>query len=192
LRAEEEIIFSAHKPMRLHPPLSVNLFGAGREKVRTRGICFMRRATIIAGIFLLGISIGIYFVIIPWQIQYQRSTNLSPAFWPKFLMILLMIFSSILIYKNLKKEPSGEKIFDLSKSTLIRVFALPVLVLIYTHALELFGYLVSTTVGLAIMLMYFGLREFKMIIPISLGFPLLIYWFFEKVLKIAMPRGTFF
>ena len=152
----------------------------------------MRRATIIAGIILLGISIGIYFFVIPWQIHFERFTNLSPAFWPKFLMILLMIFSSILIYKNLKKEPSAEKIFDLPKSTLIRVFALPVLVLIYTHALELFGYLVSTTIGLAVMLMYFGLREFKMIIPISLGFPFLIYWFFEKILKITMPRGTFF
>ena len=65
-------------------------------------------------------------------------------------MILLMIFSSILIYKNLKKEPSAEKIFDLPKSTLIRVFALPVLVLIYTHILELFGYLISTTIGLAV------------------------------------------
>ena len=153
--------------MGLHPPLSPNGFGADREKVRSRGIYFMRRATIIAGIILLGISIGIYFVIIPWQIHYQRSTNLSPAFWPKFLMILLMIFSSILVYKNLKKERNGEKIFDLPKSTLIRVFALPVLVLIYTHTLELFGYLVSTTAGLAIMLVYFGLREIKMVIPIS-------------------------
>ena len=50
----------------------------------------------------------------------------------------------------------------------------------------------ATAFGLATFLIYFGVRDLKIIIPLSGGFSFFLYMFFGKVLKIAMPMGILF
>ena len=144
-----------------------------------------------SGLMFCGAAL-VYFWLIPGQIHYRPAPGLSPAFWPKFLMITLMLLSGISFLRALLGTEGTKPSFDLSKLTMVRVFALPLLVIMYIYFLELFGYLIATITGLAIFFIYFGVRELKIIIPVSACVPLLLYMFFEKILKIVMPKGALF
>jgi len=107
-------------------------------------------------------------------------------------MIVLMLLGGLLFYRTYHGTEKRRHPFDLQKVTIIRVFAMPVLVVLYIYVLELVGYLLATVVGLAIFSVYFGVREVRIIIPVSLSIPFLLYLFFEKILKIVMPKGALF
>jgi len=152
----------------------------------------MRKANLIVSVFLFFGSVGMFFFFIPWQVKFTSPGHLSPQFWPKILMVFLMILSLILFFKSYLKDKGSEHTLSLKKFTMIRVFALPIMVLLYTYFLDFLGYIVATVIGLAVFMFYFGLREVKIIIPTSFGITLLLYYFFEKILKIVLPGGVFF
>lgn len=142
------------------------------------------------GAGLLGLCVLLYFLIIPREIDSSGSglVGLNPAFMPQLLTILLAGFSALLIIfgRPAEKNPEG-----------IRPFPKPVwltlaFLVFYAYALEPLGYLPTTTLTLAGFLYFFGTRKITVIAAMSISIPLILYWFFGKVMLVMLPVGTLF
>ena len=56
----------------------------------------------------------------------------------------------------------------------------------------LLGFYIATVIFMPIGMLYLGQRNWKIIAPISIALPLIIYLFFDLLLGMMMPTGTLF
>ena len=67
------------------------------------------------------------------------------------------------------------------------VFAVGV---VYVFALEWFGFYASSPVFLAVLLMFFGTRDWRYVVPVSLLVPVGMERFFWHAFKVILPEGS--
>ena len=118
----------------------------------------------------------------------STATGLSPAFMPRVLAGILGFFACLLVLKRPleQAEPlSSLKLFP------ARTFLTILLFVLYIAAVPLVGYLAATLVFLPAALFFFGARNWAVIIPLSIGLPLLLYWFFSRIMFVLLPCGAF-
>jgi hypothetical protein len=57
----------------------------------------------------------------------------------------------------------------------------------YIVLLEVAGYLLTTVAALGLLMFLYGQRRVKILLPVTIGLPVVIYLFFTKVLQIVLP-----
>lgn len=135
-------------------------------------------------------------VIVPGSVQISA---LSPDFWPYTIAWGVVISSCFLLLETfMLKVPEGDE--DASEDAEYKLATLPATlrIVILIFALFLF-YFALTTVGIVAgsvvlmpaMMLYFGERQWKYIIPLSILIPIGLYLFFLHVAGIPMPLGIF-
>jgi Na+-transporting NADH:ubiquinone oxidoreductase subunit NqrB len=60
------------------------------------------------------------------------------------------------------------------------------------YAVNILGFIATSVVMTGLLLIYFGIRDWKTILSLSIGMPLFIYIFFEVFMKIPLPEGIIF
>lgn len=157
----------------------------------------MRKAVFGTGIFFLLFSAFYYFYLIPVHIVFSlplpqkgvSTAALQPHFLPRIVIIIFALISTLLILGALlqREEDEGEMI-DLQ--AVFQVGFVFVLSYFYVYALELVGFLVSTSIFLAVLIMFFGTRDWRYVAPISVLLPLGINYFFWYALQVILPEGA--
>lgn len=148
------------------------------------------------GILLFMFSVAMYFIIIPYGVEiYQEGKGLNPASMPRLLTFVLAFLSLQLILNRylMKKEFVGEK--EPLKSGKVlppRVITAVGLFIIYLILTPLIGYLSASILIFATFLIFLGVRKKLTIAILSIIFPMLLYWFFARVMLVMLPRGIFF
>jgi hypothetical protein len=149
------------------------------------------------GILLFIFSVAMYFIIIPYGVElYQESTGLNPASIPRLLTFVLAFLSLQLILNKylVKKKDLVEEKESLRKGKVLppRVIITVGLFITYLILTPLIGYLSASILMLATFLVFFGMRKKLTVAILSGVFPLLLYWFFAKVMLVMLPKGIFF
>jgi len=151
----------------------------------------------IVALFLVLFCIFIYFYIIPHYVSvvYQGKTEVFvylPTIFPRFITIFIAILAFLLL--NVQKEAKEEKkepILEKEENTRVLLKTM-VIVFAYIYSIDLIGYWSATPIFLGTMVIFLGIRNRRTIIFTTLLFPVGVYIFFQKFLKIFLPLGSFF
>lgn len=122
--------------------------------------------------------------------------NLNPGFWPKMIIILLMVCIAINIYQIIKKN-KGNKDFNFAtfgKNTLAflksKMFLAMLLLIFAAVILETVGFTVTAFVVLFCYGLLLGEKKIVRLLIASAFIALLLHVLFSGLLDVTLPRGT--
>jgi putative tricarboxylic transport membrane protein len=156
-----------------------------------------KRQDVIIGAILAFLSAVIYLLIRSSELHSvsRGEVGLSPAFFPELAFIFIFISSCILAilsyYKPHERQQSEiSKPFDTSQMKLVGTIVF--ILLLYIILINIIGYYISSFVVLVTLFWVFRVKSWYKILPISIGLMVMVFFFFEKGLRVLLPRGFFF
>jgi len=147
--------------------------------------------------FWLGVTTFlIFFLLLIWIIPvyipgYKTGeSGLTPRVFPSLMVSVLLLLSVVLIYKNIGVGNTLSSRAQDKKASWITVSCI-ILFFICYFGIKIIGLLPMAIITLSVLIFLFGFKKW-FLIPISIGFVLLLFLFFEKVAQVSFPRGMFF
>lgn len=145
----------------------------------------MKKANIIISIFLITISIFLYYQTITWE--------KDPATLPRLMSGVIIFLSILLIIRSITKNPKRNNIIKkMSKQSFLRIFIVTCITFLYVTSINLLGLYLSTLIFLIIVLLYVGEKNKLVIIGVPILFSIFIYLIFGLFLHVDIPLGIFF
>ncbi len=132
---------------------------------------------------------------VPTEVPGATLASISDMRSPAFFAIVnggfLIFCGAVLLVKSLVGKDAGSRPAG-EPPALSRLLAVSFLLVVYVIGIRTLGMVVSSVVMMAVMGLVLGYRNFRLLIPIALVFPMVVYVLFEKVLLILLPHGTVF
>jgi hypothetical protein len=120
--------------------------------------------------------------------------KLGPGFWPKFILICMMILSFLVAIDafRAKKKSAGEKPPEVAKSegSRIRFLSALVLIIAYFFLLNIVGFIALTPFFLIAFMVLLGEKSWPWMIGLSIGMTVLIVLAFTQAMYVPLPRGV--
>lgn len=119
--------------------------------------------------------------------------KMGPAYWPRFLLFLLMVLSVFIGFttgfqvKRGSSSPGFQGKFDMAT---LRLFTAMALIVFYIIGLKLFGFLVLTPFMMFAFMWLLGERSKLWMVIICLILPMGVVILFTKVMYVPLPRGA--
>lgn len=147
-----------------------------------------------AGVFLLVLGIFIIVYLIPFHIEDESASSLSPRFFPYFSATLLALMSALLTFQNYlkirtlstKKTEEEQKEKPMSRSDVLRPWLGVVILGIYFYLFEMIGFLYATPIAMIALMWLFGQRKKTTLVFTSFIITAALYLIFEKGLKVPL------
>jgi putative tricarboxylic transport membrane protein len=121
-----------------------------------------------------------------------KNVPIGPEFFPRYLAAGLFICSAILVIQALIINPEKNKkaptISPLDKG-MQRLFAGIAIIVAYAFCWEPVGFIISTPLAMAGMMLLLGYRRYLMMVIFSLGTTAVIFGAFRFFLSVDMPMG---
>jgi putative tricarboxylic transport membrane protein len=160
----------------------------GRERA-TRGSLHSLKGPLL--IFL----VALFFYFLAANLEEAPPGQLGPAFWPKTILLLLMVSCGIkagevLFSRPEESDPQGGGL--LPAVHLPKLIALMALVIGVVAAMDKIGFPLSTILFLLLFLRLTGVRRIPYLLLISLGGTLFLLFLFVKVVYLPLPKGIWF
>jgi len=176
------------------PLLSILSLKKGGINLKAKNL---KRQDVIIGAILAFSSAVIYLLIRSSELHSVSTgeVGLSAAFFPELAFIFIFILSCILAILSYytqreRQQPEISKKFDSSQIKLVGTIYL--VLLLYIILINIIGYYISSFVVLVTLFLVFRVKSWYKILPISIGLMVLVFFFFEKGLRVLLPRGFFF
>lgn len=117
----------------------------------------------------------------------------GPSLFPRLLGSGLIVCGGLLIWRGLVARQHGARWLAFapwareprSAATFLLVIGL---VLLYILLSESIGFIPLSSLSLAVLLLWVGVRP-RVAVAVSLSGALLMYWFFASLLRVPLPRG---
>jgi hypothetical protein len=135
-----------------------------------------------AALVLIGlVSIGL-------SLQYPLgdAAEPGPAYYPLILSVLLTIFGTAVVWKA---EGERFRVADWWENG--RPLAIIAVLATATVALDHLGFRLTVAVMLIVLLGALERRDWRMVLPIAVLFPIVTYGLLHNALKINLPLGPF-
>ena len=120
--------------------------------------------------------------------------KLGPGFWPKFILIAMMILSLLVAVDafRARKKSAGEKQSDAvtSAGSRIRFFSALILIIAYFILMNVIGFIALTPFFLVAFMILLGEKSLLWIIILSVGMTILIILAFTQAMYVPLPRGV--
>lgn len=155
----------------------------------------MRKADLITGGLFLTFSVVYLFYLIPEYIVFSvpqgeiTRAALRPNFLPRIFIIIFAVLSVLLIWVSFYERVDQDEP-PLSSRLILLAGAVFALAYVFTYALEYVGFLSSSPVFLAALIMYFGTRDWRLVVPVVVLLPLGVNSLFWYVFGVQLPQGS--
>lgn len=120
--------------------------------------------------------------------------KLGPGFWPKFILIAMMILSLWVAVDafRARKKSAGEKVSEAAKSAggRIRFFSALILIIAYLILINIIGFIALTPFFLIAFMILLGEKSWFWMIILSMGMTILIILAFTQAMYVPLPRGV--
>jgi len=120
--------------------------------------------------------------------------KLGPGFWPKFILIVMMILSLWIAVDafRVRKKSAGEKQSEAAKSTVsrIRFFSALILIIAYFFLMNVVGFIALTPFFLFVFMILLGEKSWPWMIGLSIGMTIIIVLAFTQAMYVPLPRGV--
>ncbi len=145
---------------------------------------------LISVVVFLG-SLYLYFESIKFE-GHEVYGKLGPAYWPKFLLLCLMVLSVLVAVdaiRERKKRGGQKEEAQKPESGKVRLFLAVGFIVLYFILMQIFGFIILTPFFLIAFMVLLGERKKKWIFGVSIGITILIVWAFTKAMYVPLPRG---
>lgn len=151
----------------------------------------------IAGALYLILGLFIVFILIPLGVDEPSNVQyppLAPSYWPRIISFCLAALGVAILVRSGMRIAKGSAVGEASDDPAEeRIYwrAGVVIALGFTlyAVLETLGFVLATTIALVILMLFAGERRVQIILPVALGVPLALYFFFTKAASIPIPSG---
>jgi putative tricarboxylic transport membrane protein len=125
------------------------------------------------------------------EMPKEAHGTLGAAQWPRFIAIVLLIFTGILALQTafLKKDTPSP--LNLRSPGMKRVFALFGVLIAFGILMPIVGFLLASFLFIIATMLVMGERKKSWIFGSSIGITVGIYIVFEYLLKLMLPRPFF-
>ncbi len=132
-------------------------------------------------------------VVVPGGIDIAA---LSPDFWPKIVMIGLVIAGAIVLFQGVYPAADANNSAGDDESLSFGVASLKLVtailsVFVYYFAITHLGIVISSCIVLLGLMMLGGERRVVILLPTAIILPVLLYYFFTYVANVPLPLGMF-
>jgi putative tricarboxylic transport membrane protein len=145
---------------------------------------------------LLIFLVALYFYFLSGKIEtVPMPGQLGPAFWPKVILVLLMISCGIKageIFFSRRKAPEEEGEPAAPEANFKKLAILIALVIGVVVAMDRIGFLLANFLFLILFLRVTGVRKKFPLILISVLGTVLLLFLFVKVVYLPLPKGAWF
>lgn len=141
----------------------------------------------IIGLVLLVLSLVLLLWIIPHEVELVDGNvgpGMDPAFMPQCFAFMLGFLAVLVILSRALGDEKTVRLFP--RRTVITI----VFFVGYIILTSLVGYLPASLAILPAYLWFFGARNWRVVVPLSIGLPVLLYLFFAKVMLVLLPTGV--
>jgi len=158
----------------------------------------MNRTNLIVGIVFFIFSLFYYFYLIPTQIISSTAESefagriFRPETFPQITIAIFGLLSVFLAGNALREKGAPEFMSGLSRRSSFQAFFVFVLAVFYVYGLEWFGFHLTSPIFLAILVIFFGTRDWRFVAPVALLTPVVIERFFWFSFKVILPEGELF
>jgi putative tricarboxylic transport membrane protein len=152
----------------------------------------MKKWNIITAILLVFMIGGIFYATKDYPKVIEGA--LGPGEWPRFLAILMAIFTLLLLIGTFIQKPNGVKKKDpiqFDSGGVKRVFVIIGTLLLFVFMLQILGFLISSFIFIVLVMLVMGERRVKWLLGTSFGITFGIWVVFELLLKLMLPRPIF-
>lgn len=119
----------------------------------------------------------------------QEAVGPGPYFFPAISAILIGGLSAALLLKSVRQPAAQAAKQGPASKTRHRIFWIVLWCFIYAATIERLGYILSTALTTFALLAYFTWRAWIFNVIAAIVTPGLIYFLFDSLLKIHMPKG---
>ncbi len=130
--------------------------------------------------------VGIAALVRAWS--YPAQTKMMPI----INSVALIILSFLLGVRSIRKEKSSEENVVQTEEPLSRVFFVGGIIFAYIASIEILGFYSSTILFLFLFMFLMRAASWLVTTLVSVGTTVVIYFFFETLLNIPIPKGIFF
>ncbi|NWG04062.1 MAG: tripartite tricarboxylate transporter TctB family protein [Syntrophaceae bacterium] len=151
----------------------------------------MLKGEILISVVVFFGSLYLYFESMKFE-GHEVYGKLGPAYWPKFLLICLMILSFLVAVdaiRGRKKREAEKEGTQKSESGKVRLFLAIGFIVLYFILMQVLGFILLTPFFLIAFMYLLGERKKKWIFGVSIGLTILIVWVFTKAMYVPLPRG---
>lgn len=145
----------------------------------------------------VGLAIAAYVLFTVSSFPEDQVVQVGPAFFPRILAVGLGIFSLVLLVHSFRnkaatrddvKEPS----YSYKDKGLQRALVSLVLTIIFCLSLDVFGFLLSSTVFLLCLMYLLKDRQYVQMTIVAASVTGAVYMVFKTLLDITLPLGTLY
>ena len=157
----------------------------------------MRKVNIGTGLSFLVFSAFYYFYLIPTQIEIAGGVGnytgiLTPDYFPRIAIMCFATFSAILVWQSIRSLEDYPVFVNVSDRPLLQVAFVFVIGVIYIVALVYLGYSISTPFFLIALMIFYGTRDWRYLVPVAILVPVALDMFFWYSFKLILPEGILF
>ncbi len=156
-------------------------------------------ASLISSLILIAFEIWAYVQTLGFRVH--KRAHVQPATFPQIMIYGMFIFTVILFVQSLIKVTRGMKENDpeneisasinpFKNSGVAAAMFVIVLCVLYTFLFDKLGYVLVSACISVIMMILIGKRDPKIIIPVSILVPLIMWLIFYKLLTVNIPMGV--
>ncbi|MBW1667435.1 MAG: tripartite tricarboxylate transporter TctB family protein [Deltaproteobacteria bacterium] len=151
----------------------------------------MKKANIIISAIL--IAFCSFFAFLTARLPQRNLPNtLGIDFMPWTLFIILFSLSLILLLKSVFTKSKPKQGQGITVREVGGVIFLTLLVYLYVRVMSYAGFLMTTPLFIAVLMLSSGARKWKGIVAVSVLATVGIYFFFQKVFQVQLPGGLIF
>lgn len=116
--------------------------------------------------------------------------DVGSYFFPQVLLITILVLNTLSVVRVIYNKVAFSKqvdSFKITKKNIIRVSLLVGLLGAYIILMPIIGYEITTGLFLILMMLMFGIRDYKILILIPIGVVGILYIVFDTLLSIPLP-----
>jgi hypothetical protein len=149
----------------------------------------MKRINIVISILLMGF--GAYYALLTSRLPTRKLPNtLGMDFIPWLLVGCLLFLAALLLVVSIWRESAETCNYRISGKEAGGILFLTLTVYAYIQAINWAGFLISTPLFLAVLMVVTGSRKWREIVLGSLLTSFGVYFFFQKIFQVILPGGT--
>jgi hypothetical protein len=150
----------------------------------------MRLGELVISVWMALVAIGFYGLA-----TFKQEVNPidpGPAFYPRLVSVLLLLFSAVQILRSWKgrdrsQSADGEPKRLWTRATLKFSLGTLVLSILYVGVFDKFSYLVTTPIFLLALMLLGGVRRWMMLFGVAVCYTLTTYYLFGQLLMVPIP-----
>lgn len=137
---------------------------------------------------LAAAAIGAFLIVPAWVYVPEKvaGTIDSPAVMPLLMLALLALFGAVLLAQTVRNQAASES--HRTRRDWMRAGGMIAVCGLYLALILIIGLPVATVIALTAAMFYFGERRWRVVLPVAVATPLLLWTFFAYVVQVPMPQ----